>query len=71
MEDHPENLPILDTGATHCLLPISWLGAEDCEKAKRIHLKVATGTTVRALLYNNAIYPVPSSVWVNSKACLT
>ena len=56
MEDHPENLPILDTGATHCLLPISWLGAEECEKAKRIHLKVATGTTVRALLYNNVIY---------------
>ena len=27
MEDHPENLPILDTGATHCLLPITWLGA--------------------------------------------
>ena len=23
MEDHPENLPILDTGATHCLLPIT------------------------------------------------
>ena len=48
MEDHPENLQILDTGATHCLLPITWLGAEECEKAKRIHLKVATGTTVRA-----------------------
>ena len=47
MEDHPENLPILDTGATHCLLPIAWLGAEECEKAKRIHL---------TLLYNNVIY---------------
>ena len=56
MENHPDNLPILDTGATHCLLPITWLGAEECEKAKRIHLKVATGTTVRALLYNNVIY---------------
>ena len=56
MEDHPENLPILDTRATHCLLSITWLGAEECEKAKRIHLKVATGTTVRALLYNNVIY---------------
>ena len=40
VEDRPENLPILDTGATHCLLPITWLGAEECEKAKRIHLKV-------------------------------
>ena len=56
MEDHPENLPILDTGATHCLLPITWLGAEECEKAKRIHLKVATGTTIRALLYNNVTH---------------
>ena len=23
LEDHPENLPILDTGATHCLLPFT------------------------------------------------
>ena len=60
MEDHtphrPESIPILDTGATHRLLPITWLGAEECEKAKRIHLKVATGTAVRALLYNNVVY---------------
>ena len=56
LEDHPENLPILDTGATHCLLPFTWLGTEECEKAKRIHLKVATGSTVRAFLYNNVIY---------------
>ena len=55
IEDHPENLPILDTRATHCLLPITWLRGE-CGKAKRIHLKVATGTTVRALLYNSVIY---------------
>ena len=55
-KDHPENLPILDTGATHCLLPLDWLSAEECEEAKRIHLKVATGTTVRALLSNNVIY---------------
>ena len=40
LEDHPKNLPILDTGATHCLLPF----------------KVATGTTVRALLFHNVIY---------------
>ena len=55
-EDHPENLPILVTGPTHCLLPLSWLGAEECEMAKRTHCKVATGTTMRALLYNNVIY---------------
>ena len=56
MEDHPENLPILNTRATQCLLPSTWLGTEECEKAKRIHLKVATGTAVRALLYNKVIY---------------
>ena len=56
MENHPENQPILDTGATHCLMPLSWLGEAECELAKRIHLKVATGSTVRALLYNNVIY---------------
>ena len=33
VEDHPENLPILDTGATHCLL-VTCLGAEECEKAE-------------------------------------
>ena len=56
MEEHPENQPILDTGATHCLMPLSWLSEAECEAAKRIHLKVATGSTVRALLYNNVIY---------------
>ena len=54
--DHPENLPILDTGATHCLLPLKWLTEEECDQAKRIYLKVATGTSVRALLFNNVIY---------------
>ena len=34
---------------------LGW-GGEECGKAKRIHLKVATGTTVRALLCNNVIY---------------
>ena len=47
---------ILDTGAAHCLMLLSWLGEAECELAKRIHLKVATGSTVRALLYNNVIY---------------
>ena len=37
-------------------MPISWLSEAECECAKRIHLKVATGSTVRALLYNNVIY---------------
>ena len=54
--DHPENLPILDTGATHCLLPLKWLTQEECDQAKRIYLKVATGTSVRALLFNSVIY---------------
>ena len=48
--------PILDSGATHCLLPLSWLSDEDAEQAKRIHLRVASGDQVRALLFNNIIY---------------
>ena len=48
--------PILDTGATHCLLPLDWLTYEQAAYAKRIHLKVASGTSARALLYNNMIY---------------
>ena len=48
--------PILDTGATHCLLPLDWLVPEQAAFSKRIHLKVASGTSVRALLYNNMIY---------------
>ena len=51
-----ERAPILDSGATHCLLPLTWLSEEDTEKAKRIHLRVASGDQVRALLYNNIIY---------------
>ena len=34
---------------------LGW-GQRSVSKAKRIHLKVATSTTVRALLYNNVIY---------------
>ena len=48
--------PILDTGATHCLGPLRWLAPDQAAFAKRIHLKVASGTSVRALLYNNLIY---------------
>ena len=48
--------PILDTGATHCLLPLKWLSYEQAAFAKKIHLKVASGTSVRALLYNSLIY---------------
>ena len=48
--------PILDTGATHCLLPLSWLTNEQSRHSKRIHLRVASGNKIRALLYNNIIY---------------
>ena len=34
------------------LLPLTWLSEEDTEKAKRIHLRVASGDQVRALLSN-------------------
>ena len=37
-------------------MPLTWLSAEECNQTKRIHLKVATGTTARALLFNNVIY---------------
>ena len=48
--------PILDTGATHCLLPLKWMTHEQAETCKKIHLKVASGATVRALLHENIIY---------------
>ena len=48
--------PILGPGATHCLLPLDWLMYEQAVFSKRIPLKVASGTSVRALLYNNMIY---------------
>ena len=48
--------PILDTGATHCLLPLRWMTHEQAERCKKIHLRVASGSSVRALLYNNIIY---------------
>ena len=48
--------PILDTGATHCLLPLQWLTNEQSLSSKKIRLEVASGATVRALLYQNVIY---------------
>ena len=53
--------PILDTGATRCLLPLKWLAPEQAARSKQIHLKVASGTSVRALLYQNLIYCVTVS----------
>ena len=32
----PENQPILDIGATHCLMPLSWLGEAECELANAL-----------------------------------
>ena len=48
--------PILDTGATHCLLPFSWLPRDQIDNAKRIYLRVASGSKVKALLWENVIY---------------
>ena len=48
--------PILDTGATHCLLPLRWMTNEQAGSSKKIHLHVASGRKVRALLHDNIIY---------------
>ena len=48
--------PILDPGATHCLLPLRWMTNEQSAHIKKIHLQVANGSKARALLYNNIIY---------------
>ena len=36
--------PILDSGGTHCLVPLSWLVSEEASSSRRIYLKVATHT---------------------------
>ena len=48
--------PILDTGAIYCLVPLGWLTNEQSHHSKKIHLHVASGSKVRALLYNNITY---------------
>eukprot|EP00971_Amphidinium_carterae_P032539 640725-Amphidinium_carterae.1 len=52
----PSLTPILDTGASHCLLPVAHLTAEETELASRVHLRVANGALTRALMYQNIIY---------------
>ena len=54
--DNPNKAPIWDTGATRCLLRLSWVSKDVIEKAERIHLGVLNGTKSRALLYNNIMY---------------
>ena len=49
-------LRLLNWLLSHCLLPLSWLSEEDSDQAKHIHLRVANGAQVRALLFNNIIY---------------
>ena len=44
--------PMLDTGATHCLLPLRWMTIDQAGSAKQIHLHVASGSKVRALLHD-------------------
>ena len=53
--------PILGTGAMYCLLHLKWLKPEQAAKSKRTHLKVASRTSVKALLYQNLIYCVTVS----------
>ena len=43
----PTQKPLLDTGASHCLLPYSTLSKQNAEKARKIHLRVASGKPVR------------------------
>ena len=52
----PTQKPLLDTGASHCLLPYSTLSKQNAEKARKIHLRVASGKPVRALMYQGVIY---------------
>ena len=54
--DDPNKAPILDTGATRCLLRSSWISKDVIDKAERIHLGVANGTRSRAVLWNNIMY---------------
>ena len=67
--------PILDTGATHCLLPLRWMTNEQAGSSKKIHLHVAGGSKVRALLHDNIIYCAtvarPLISVGQMKACLT
>ena len=56
VHDTPELSPILDTGATHTMLPLSWIPDGRSKEAKKVHLTLADGSKVRALLYNNLIY---------------
>eukprot|EP00971_Amphidinium_carterae_P035884 705795-Amphidinium_carterae.1 len=48
--------PILDTGASHRLLPVSHLTPDEAELASRVHVRVANGALTRALMYQNIIY---------------
>ena len=57
--DKPNKAPILDTGATRCLLHLDWIDKEDADRrAERIHLGVANGTQSRALLLDNIMYSI-------------
>ena len=47
--------PILDTGATHVLLPLRWMTNEQAGSSKIDHLHVPSGSKVRALLHDNII----------------
>ena len=48
--------PILDTDATHCLLPLRWMTNEQAAQCKNLpNLQVASGNKVRALLHDNII----------------
>ena len=52
----PTQKPLLDTGASHCLLPYSSLAKHNIPHAKKIHLRVASGRPVRAMMHSEIIY---------------
>eukprot|EP00971_Amphidinium_carterae_P092923 1839690-Amphidinium_carterae.1 len=72
--------PILDTGASHCLLPVAHLTSDEAELASRVHLRVANGALTRAwsggtprliLTEDNQQYELLRATLWNSLPCIT
>ena len=48
--------PSLDTGATHCLLPLRWMTNKQAAQSKKDPSSGASGSKVRATIYNSIIH---------------
>jgi hypothetical protein len=58
--------PLLDTGASHTLLPFTTMTKDEALRAKKLYLRLAAGKPTKALIVDDTLFAVEVSRWLFS-----